>query len=398
MRHQSSSYQSTAGIGRARRGWTASAVTLLATVGLLGFGFTGSTSASAATSPAAKAPKVLYYVAMGDSLGAGQDSSSPATNYVSDLYRHELTRYPNLQMVNLSCGGATTSTLIHGQAPPGCPFTTGTQLGDTEAFLRAHPKQVAMLTIDIGANNVDACAIGAPLTDPCIASGVAALNADIPTIVTALRSVYPKLAIYGMGYYDPFLDNWLNGTAGQALAQESVPSSQAFNALLGQLYSANGVAFDDPTALFQTTDFDLTGTYNGATEPQNVANICNWTNACRGDAHANDTGYAVLAQSFEPVIDHLSVDPTALPAATVKTRYAGALAAIGGHPKYTWRLAPGSAPLPPGLRLRTDGAFSGKPLQSGTYPFSVVVTDSKLAIHSPPAVNTAQGTLSITVS
>jgi hypothetical protein len=182
------------------------------------------------------------------------------------------------------------------------------------------------------------------------------------------------------------------------LARESVPGALALSALLRQLYSASGVAFDDPTALFQTTDFDLTGSYNGVTEPQNVANICNLTNACRGDAHANDAGYAVLAQSFQPVIDGLSVDPTPLPAATVKTKYAGALAAIGGHPKYTWHLAPGSAPLPSGLRLRANGTFSGRPTQPGTYPFTVLVTDSKLAIHSPPATNTAEAALSITVS
>jgi hypothetical protein len=255
-----------------------------------------------------------------------------------------------------------------------------------------------MVTIDIGANNVDAYAIGAPLTDPCIATGIDQMTADIPTIVNSLRSAYPKLAIYGMGYYDPYLYNWLNGPSGQAVAQESVSGVLALNTLLHQLYSANGVAFADPTALFQTTDFDPTGSYNGVTEPQNVANICNWTNACRGDAHANDTGYAVLAQSFRPVIDGLSVDPTPLAAATADTKYAGALAAVGGHPKYTWHLAPGSASLPPGLRLRTNGTFSGKPKLPGTYPFTVVVTDSKLAIHSPPAINTAEGALSITVS
>jgi lysophospholipase L1-like esterase len=398
MTNRSRSFHSTATVGRIGRRWTISLGAALATVGLLGLGLIGATAASASTPKATKAPKVLYYMAMGDSLGAGQDASSRSTNYVSDLYRHELTRYPNLQLLNLSCGGATTSTLIHGQAPPGCPFTTGTQLGDAEAFLRAHPKQVPMVTIDIGANNVDACAIGAPLTDPCIATGIDQMTADIPTIVNGLRSVYPKLAIYGMGYYDPYLSNWLNGASGQAVAQESVTGVLALNTLLRQLYTASGVAFDDPTTLFQTTDFDPTGTYNGVTEPQNVANICNWTNACRGDAHANDAGYAVLAQSFQPVIDGLSVDPTPLPPAAVKTKYAGILAAIGGHPKYAWHLAPGSAPLPPGLRLRTNGTFSGKPKQPGTYPITVVVADSKLAIHSPPATNTAEATLSITVS
>ena len=335
---------------------------------------------------------------MGDSLGAGQDASSPSTNYVSDLYRHELTRYPNLKLLNLSCGGATTSTLIHGQAPPGCPFTTGTQLGDAEAFLRAHPKQVAMVTIDIGANNVDACAIGAPLTDPCIAAGVDAMTADIPTIVAGLRSAYPKLAIYGMGYYDPFLDNWLNGPSGQALAQESVPGALALSTLLRQLYSASGVAFDDPAALFQTADFDLTGSYNGVTEPQNVANICNWTNACRGDAHANDTGYAVLAQSFQPVIDGLSVDPTPLPAATSRRSTPACWRPSGATPSTpgTWRRV--LRPCRQGSGSGPTGRSPASPASRAPIPSRVEVTDSKLAIHSPPPINTAEDTLSITVS
>jgi lysophospholipase L1-like esterase len=357
----------------------------------------GNVTSGVASASSPKPPKVLYYVAMGDSLGAGQGASSTSTNYASDLYRHELTRFPTLQLVNLSCGGATTSTLIHGQAPPGCPFTTGTQLGDAEGFLRAHARQVAFLTIDIGANNVDACAIGAPLTDPCIATGVGQITADLPTIVSALRSAAPGLAIYGLGYYDPYLYNWRNGPSGQVIAQESVTGVLGLNALLSQLYGANGVAFADPSDQFHTTDFDLTGSYLGATEPQNVANICNWTHACTGDAHANDSGYTVLASSLQLAIDHLAVTTTSLPPATQKSKYPAGLSAAGGHPKYRWHLASGSSPLPPGLRLRTDGTFAGKPNQSGTYPFTVLVTDSKLAIASPPPVDAAVANLSISV-
>ena len=253
------------------------------------------------------------------------------------------------------------------------------------------------MTIDIGANNVDACTIGAPLTDPCIATGIAQMNADIPTIINALRAITPKLAIYGLGYYEPFLYNWLLGN--QTTAQESVTGVLALNALLKQIYAANGVSLADPSAAWQTTDFNLTGSYGGVTEPQNVANVCNWTHACFGDAHPNDTGYAVLATVLEQTLDGVSVDTTTpLPVATIKTAYAGSLAAYGGRPKYLWHLAPGSAQLPPGLRLRANGTFGGKPTLAGTYTFTVDVTDAKLGIPSAPPIDSAQGTVSITVS
>ena len=78
---------------------------------------------------------VEYDVAMGDSLGAGTGASVPANDYVNLVYQHELALHPGLQVMNLSCGGATTGSVING---PGCSFATGTQLGDAEAFLRAH--------------------------------------------------------------------------------------------------------------------------------------------------------------------------------------------------------------------------------------------------------------------
>jgi len=73
---------------------------------------------------------------------------------VNLITAHEATRYPNLQAVNLGCGGATTASMADG---PGCSYTFGTQLGDAVAILRAHPRQVAFVTIDIGADEVAAC-------------------------------------------------------------------------------------------------------------------------------------------------------------------------------------------------------------------------------------------------
>lgn len=346
---------------------------------------------------AARTPQPVYDLAMGDSMAAGTGASSQAMSYVNVLFQHEAARIPNLQLDNIACGGATTGSVING---PGCSYTTGTQLGDAEAFLRAHAGRVAFVTIDIGANNVDGCQSGpSTISTKCLENGLSAITTDLPQILSGLEAADTGVAIYGMDYYDPFLGEWLLGSSGETLAQESVEDVGDLNALLTQIYAAGGASTADPATLFQTTDLDLTGIYFGQPEPQNVANICNWTLFCTGNGniHPNDTGHAIVASAFEQVIDGLSVSSSLLPAATVKQDYSGQLAALGGHPRYHWSAAPGSAPLPPGLRLKADGTFGGKPTTSGTYTFSVNVVDTKLHVPKAPARNQAGGTVSITV-
>ena len=108
----------------------------------------------AATAPSAgakPAPAPHYYLALGDWFATGIGASTSANDYVNVIAAHEAARYPNLQVENLGCGGATTASMADG---PGCSYTTGTQLGDAVDFLKAHPRQVAFVTIDIGADDV----------------------------------------------------------------------------------------------------------------------------------------------------------------------------------------------------------------------------------------------------
>jgi len=59
--------------------------------------------------------------------------------------------------------------------------------------------------------------------------------------------------------------------------------------------------------------------------------------------------------------------------------------------------APGSSPLPPGLKLSSKGVISGKATKVGTYSFTVQVVDKK-SKSKPPTQNTATATATATLS
>jgi lysophospholipase L1-like esterase len=159
---------------------------------------------------------------------------------------------------------------------------------------------------------VDGCAAGGVISQTCVASGFAAAQSDLPKILGALRgAVGEDTVIAGMNLYDPFLADFLTGSAGQAVAAQSVDLDVAFNSLLGASFGAFGVPVADVQTAFSTTDFADTATLPGVgTVPLNVARICEWTWMCAPspvgpNIHANQAGYQVIAAAFQQVIGSL---------------------------------------------------------------------------------------------
>ena len=140
---------------------------------------------------------------------------------MNDLDTYAQQGIPGLQAVNLGCGGETTTTMINGGHCTS-KYSTGSQLGDAEAFLQAHPGQVAFITLDIGADDVLGMRLGGddqrvvfrewpgqggaePADDPWRATDCRRIR--VPIVGIEIRSV-PEY--------------WLDGTSGQEAAQESV--------------------------------------------------------------------------------------------------------------------------------------------------------------------------------
>jgi lysophospholipase L1-like esterase len=247
-----------------------------------------------AASPAAAGDKVQYYVSLGDSLAQGYQPIGgpwsplgfPGYNqgYADQLLKLERGRYEQLRLVKLGCGGETTTTMILGS--PWCGFAAGSQLAEAESFLRAHRGEVAFVTLDIGGNDVLSPAGG----------GVAAIQANLPSILAALRAAAgPGVPIVGMSYYGPGLVSWF---ADPSSLPARVAALVAFNNLLEGIYAAASARVADVEGAFSSTDTAIVGGL-----PLDVLRICQWTWLCVSpphgpDIHPNTSGHAAIAEAF----------------------------------------------------------------------------------------------------
>ena len=259
------------------------------------------------TATAVRAEDPSYYVALGDSLAIGiqpaANGSLVPTNhgYVDDLYTLFRSHYSKLRMMKFGCSGETTSSMITGQQSP-CSYPAGSQLSEAVAFLQSH--HVALITLDIGGDNLLACFFAVPidLVPNCAADAASTAANDLAIILGALRAASPHTLIVGMNYYDPFLALAapVFGPNGQALATLSLPLVRGFNQALETIYQALQVPFANVAATFHINS------PQGVT-PLNVTLALAWTwmgaPPPRGpDVHPNALGYAAIAGAFAKVI------------------------------------------------------------------------------------------------
>jgi lysophospholipase L1-like esterase len=271
----------------------------------------GAGPATAAPGRSSHAP--LYYLALGDSLSRGVQPDPGGHNHPTDQgYADDLATVgrvvlPQLQLVKLGCETEETTASMLGLVPSRCPYDHGAQLADAEAFLRAHRGATVLVTIDIGANDLSRCVNRATGTIDlaCVQGTFQQAPANLATILARLRAAAgPRVPIVGMNFYDPFLAAWLQGPAGQALAEQSVQLVAQYNDLLEAAYRGAGVPVADVEAAFSTTDFDTLVTLPGVGQvPVNVARICQWTWMCAPppqgpNVHGRPEGYWVMAGAF----------------------------------------------------------------------------------------------------
>jgi lysophospholipase L1-like esterase len=285
------------GIPRLRFPLVVAAVTALAAVTAC------SGSATSNRAPAQAPAPPAYYLALGDSLAQGVQPDAAGASvetrygYPDQVYAALRPSHPTLQLVKLGCPGETTSTMINGGI---CRYPGGSQLKAAVAFLRAHRGRVLLVTIDIGANDPEACGSQPGLTQlaTCAVRGIPAAVTHLTTIMSSLKAAAPDVRIVGMTYYLPALAEWHDGLPGHLVAWTAERLAAAYNTMLTRVYTSSGARVADVFGAFHTSDFAVQGT-----TPRNVALLCQWTWACaappRGpNQHANQAGYQVIARTF----------------------------------------------------------------------------------------------------
>jgi hypothetical protein len=124
-----------------------------------------------------------------------------------------------------------------------------------------------------------------------------------------------------------------------------------------------------PPGLYLTTNGEIYGT-----PASNASGNYDFTvQAMNGNGN---TASQYLSLYIAPASSPLQIGTSWLPNATNGGFYSQFLQCSGGQPPYSWSLSNGSASLPPGLTLTTNGVLSGIPSTNGTFNFIVQVFDS----------------------
>jgi lysophospholipase L1-like esterase len=285
-------------------------LTWLAVAGLLITVVAGCAGPGARLAGAAqRTPPARYYLALGDSLARGVQpngsgiSQPTADGYPDQLYAMLRPGQPGLRLVKLGCPGETTGTMIHGGL---CRYPGGSQLTAAVRFLRAHRGRVALITLDIGANDPAACLTQTTVAGlaGCVAKFIPDATRNLATIVTRLHQASPRARIVAMNYYLPALAQWRHGLLGRLFARASELVTDGYNTLLARVYQAYGIRVANVFSAFHSADFSPQVSVPGyGLLPRNVAAICRWTWECaappRGpNEHANQAGYQVIARAF----------------------------------------------------------------------------------------------------
>jgi lysophospholipase L1-like esterase len=258
-------------------------------------------AAPASVAGAEPTSTVPYYLALGDSLSQGVQPNAAGRSvetrqgYADDLWARYHASFPQLRLAKLGCPGETTGSMITGGI---CPYSLTSQLAQATAFLTTH--RVVLVTLDIGANNVDGCVSAAGLNLACLGAGIDAATHDLPVILTALRQAAPTVRMVGMTYYDPFVAAALKGGAFAALAIESEGLAASFNQMLTRTYATRAFSVADVGAAFSPLNIVALPALD---LPVDLAVICVFTWMCAPapvgpNIHATAAGYAYIAGVF----------------------------------------------------------------------------------------------------
>ncbi len=262
---------------------------VLLAIGAAAVNVTAAAGAASRPAPATRS----YYLALGDSVPVWNGTQS----YPYRILAHYQRRLRGLRLDDIAISGATTGSM-----------RTGGQYHAALQFLRRHRGDVALITIDIGGNDVVGCVGPTGIDQSCATEARATVKRNLGTMLAGLRTAAPHVPLVGMTYYNPFLGNWLASEPARSLTLRTTPGLLALNHELTRLYGGpNNTA--DVQGAFGATNFKAMVASRWGTIPIAVKRACSWLDiVCKtvalegfGD-DPNLTGAAKIATAFERTI------------------------------------------------------------------------------------------------
>ncbi len=246
--------------------------------------------------------RVSYYLALGDSVPVWNGTRS-YPYLILARYEHKL---PGLRLNDIAVSGETTTTMLHSQYHAAL------------SFLRTHKGHIALITVDIGGNDIVGCVTTqeASPSSPCAIQARATIKRNLSDMLAGLHKVAPGVAVVGMNYYDPFLGDWLAGGVYRSLAVSTLPGLRAVNQELAALYGGlKNTA--NVQAAFDATDLGTIVESPWGNIPIGVQRACAWLDIqCHQGApeglgdDPNNAGAAAIASAFEKTIGRLCTRQT----------------------------------------------------------------------------------------
>jgi hypothetical protein len=137
------------------------------------------------------------------------------------------------------------------EANNGVSYQGQTQLAAAVSFATAHPGQVKLISISIGANDDAPCLnLASPVS--CVDGTLSTMESTLRSIARHLRTaVGTSVAIFGLTDVDSDVVDWLNGSQGKSNAEQWLTEfKNVVNPTLASSYANSKVALVNLTADF----------------------------------------------------------------------------------------------------------------------------------------------------
>ena len=173
---------------------------------------------------------------------------------------------------------------------------------------RPTSRHLALITIDIGGNDVAGCFGLGGVSAACLSQALATIKRNLKTILTGLHRAAAGVPVIGMSYYNPFLGYWLAGGPFRSFALATVSAGVALNRELTALYGG-ATKTADVQGAFRSTDLTTIATSQWGDVPIAVKRACSWLAIqCHPGApegfglDPNAVGEVAIASAFERAI------------------------------------------------------------------------------------------------